>query len=132
MNKYIYSTGRRKTSSSRVFIQRGDGKLLVNNRDYRKYFFIKKLQLIVFYPFTVIEDNSYFEKINLYITVKGGGIFSQAFSVQHGISRCLCNYDKNLCIRIKNHGLLTRDSRKVERKKFGFRKARRRPQFSKR
>ncbi len=128
----IYSTGRRKTSSARVFMNEGNGKFLVNNINFKKYFVSKIRQLVIFYPFKIINDYSYINNFNFYITVKGGGISSQAVAIRHAITRILLKCDTNLRIVLKSAGLITRDSRKVERKKYGFRKSRCRHQYSKR
>ncbi len=128
----FYSTGRRKTSSARVFIKEGKNKFLINGIDFKKYFKDKIKQLLIFYPFKIINDYSYINKFNFYVTVNGGGISSQAFAIRHAITKILLKYDNNLRVILKNAGLITRDSRKVERKKYGFRKSRCRPQYSKR
>ncbi len=128
----LYSTGRRKTSSARIFLNsNGNGKIYINKKIFTEYFFIKKLQLVVLKPFKVLNIDLLF-KLNLYITVKGGGISGQAFAICHGISRVLLKYNIDFRKDLKIFGLITRDSRKVERKKFGLKKSRRRPQFSKR
>ncbi len=128
---YIYSTGRRKTSSARVFLKEGVGNIIINKIFYKKYFFHYTLQSLILLPFKII-GHEYLQKIDFYITVKGGGIYGQAISVQHGISRSLVKYKKSLRNILKPYGFITRDSRQVERKKYGLRKARRSPQFSKR
>ncbi len=132
MDNYIYSTGRRKTSSARIFLKKGSGLLLINNLVLNKYFNCNKFKLFIFFPFKVIGNINYINLIDLYITVKGGGIWGQAVAIRHGISRVLVKYDTSLFLKIKSSGLLTRDSRKVERKKFGLRKSRCKPQYSKR
>ncbi len=131
MLPYIYSTGRRKTSAARVFLKLGVGNIVVNKIYYKKYFFHYTLQELILLPFNIIGDE-YLRKIDLYITVKGGGMYGQAISVQHGISRSLVKYKKSLRSILKPYGFITRDPRQVERKKYGLRKARRSPQFSKR
>ncbi len=128
----MYSTGRRKTSSARVFMNVGKGKFIINGLVLEEYFKDRIKQLVVLYPFKVINDYSYIEKFNFYITVKGGGISSQAVSIRHGITRVLLKYNNELRVVLKHAGLITRDSREVERKKYGFRKSRCRPQYSKR
>ncbi len=128
----MYSTGRRKTSSARVFMKKGKGKFIINKCLLSDYFKDKIKQLIIFYPFKIINDYSYMDKFDFYITVKGGGVSSQALAIRHGITRVLLKYNNNLRVLLKNSGLITRDSREVERKKYGFRKSRCRPQYSKR
>ncbi len=128
----MYSTGRRKTSSARVFMNIGTGKILINKYKFKNYFKDKIKRLVIFYPFKIINDYSYIDKFDFYITVKGGGISSQVIAIRHGITRVLLKYNSNLRILLKNVGLITRDSREVERKKYGFRKSRCRPQYSKR
>ncbi len=132
MHIYKYSTGRRKTSSARVFLKKGSGKILINNISLKHYFPYKKFRLVILYPFKVIDRMKDLKIFDLYITVKGGGISSQSSAIRHGISRVLCLYDSSLRKKLKLEGLITRDSRKVERKKFGFKKSRCKPQFSKR
>ncbi len=131
MKKYIYSTGRRKTSSARVFISSGKGKIIINKIFFKKYFLFKINRLIVLKPFKIIGD-VYLESFDIYITVKGGGICSQSSAICHGISKALVKYDYSFCPVLRSSGLITRDSREVERKKYGFKKSRRKPQFSKR
>ncbi len=128
----LYSTGKRKTSSARVFMKKGNGKFSVNGISFKKYFNSKVKQLLIFYPFKIINDYSYMDKYNFYVTVNGGGVSSQAFAIRHAITKILLKYNNDLRIFLKNAGLITRDSRKVERKKYGFRKSRCRPQYSKR
>ncbi len=128
-----YNTGRRKSSSSRVFIKKGNGKVIVNNIEINKYFFMKKLQLIIFQPFNVINDkNCIIKNFDFYITVKGGGIFSQAVSIRYAISKFLLSLNSEYRTKLRTWGFITRDSREVERKKYGFRKSRCKHQFSKR
>ncbi len=128
----MYSTGRRKTSSARVFMNIGEGKFIINKFMLDEYFKDRIKQLAILYPFKIINDDSYMKKFNFYITVKGGGISSQAIAIRHGISRVLLKHNSKLRVILKSVGLITRDSRKVERKKYGFRKSRCRPQYSKR
>lgn len=127
-NQY-YGTGRRKKSSSRVFIKYGSGNIIINNNILEKYFFREIDRIVVCQPLKLVKME---DKLDLYITVKGGGVSGQSGAIRHGISRALILYNKNLRIDLRKYGFLTRDARKVERKKFGLRKARRRPQFSKR
>ncbi len=126
----LYSTGRRKTSSARVFMKEGNGNIIINKIDFKKYFFFIIMQKIILQPFFVIDN--FLNKFDFYITVKGGGIYGQAVAVRHGISRVILKYDLSLRSKLKICGFLTRDSRSVERKKYGFRKSRCRPQYSKR
>ncbi len=128
-----YNTGRRKSSSSRVFIKKGDGKIIINNIKINKYFFTKKLKLIIFQPFSVINDkNCTIKNFDFYITVKGGGIYAQAVSIRHAISKFLLSLNIEYRKKLRMWGFITRDSREVERKKYGFRKSRCKHQFSKR
>ncbi len=128
----MYSTGRRKTSSARIFMKKGEGKFIINGFILEKYFKSKIRQLIVLFPLNIVHNYDYINKFNFYITVKGGGISSQSIAIRHGITRILLKHNSNLRCVFKKLGLITRDSRKVERKKYGFRKSRCRPQFSKR
>ncbi len=130
----LYSTGRRKTSSARVFMKSGIGKIYINNLYFKKYIFCKIKRKIILFPFKIIKKkyNFFFNKFNFYITVKGGGISSQVIAIRHGISRVLLKYNNNFRKEFKLYKLITRDSRKVERKKYGFMKSRRKHQYSKR
>ena len=124
-----YATGKRKDAVARVWIKPGSGKVTVNDKDINPYFARPVLQMILRQPFTVagVED-----QFDVTATVKGGGLSGQAGAVKHGISKALQLYDPALRASLKAAGFLTRDSRVVERKKFGRRKARRSFQFSKR
>jgi len=124
-----YATGKRKDAVARVWIKPGSGKVTVNGREINKYFARPVLQMILRQPFTVagVED-----EFDVMATVKGGGLSGQAGAVKHGISKALQLYDPALRPALKAAGFLTRDSRVVERKKFGRAKARRSFQFSKR
>ena len=124
-----YATGRRKTSVSRVWVKYGKNQIIVNGKKSTDYFKRKILNTILEEPI-VKTDN--LEKLEIFSTVVGGGLSGQAGAIRHGISRALVNLDPNLRKKLKNLGFLTRDARKVERKKFGRHKARRSPQFSKR
>ena len=124
-----YATGRRKTSVSRVWIKYGKNQIIVNGKKSTDYFKRKILNTILEEP---IEKTDNLEKLEIFSTVVGGGLSGQAGAIRHGISRALVNLDPNLRKKLKNLGFLTRDARKVERKKFGKHKARRSPQFSKR
>ena len=128
-----YGTGRRKSSSARVFIRQPDGRrpsgIFVNNKPLDEYFVRDSLKLIIRQPLELVNlpDN-----YNIYVTVKGGGLSGQAGAIRLGISRALVQYDAELRPSLKGNGFLTRDSRKVERKKYGQPGARKRFQFSKR
>ena len=124
-----YATGRRKTSSARIYLSSGKGKITVNDKQLDVYFGRKVAQMLVMQPLEMTELK---DKLDINIKVKGGGSFGQAGAIRHGISRALISYDEELRPQLKKAGLLTRDPRKVERKKYGRRKARRRFQFSKR
>lgn len=126
---YNYGTGRRKSSSARVFLSSGTGKIIINNRILESYFCRKTTIMIIKQPLEIV-DMLY--KCNLYITVKGGGISGQVGAIRHGITRALIDFDSSFRSELRKSGFVTRDSRKVERKKVGFRKSRKRPQFSKR
>ena len=124
-----YATGRRKTSSARVYLQKGKGSILINDRKLDEYFGRKVAQMLVMQPLELVELA---DKVDIKIMVKGGGSFGQAGAIRHGISRALTEYDQELRPQLKKAGLLTRDSRRVERKKPGLVKARKSKQFSKR
>jgi small subunit ribosomal protein S9 len=124
-----YGTGRRKSSSARVFLQTGRGNIMVNNRSIDEYFDRETARMIIRQPLDTVDMN---EKFDIYVTVKGGGSSGQAGAVRLGIARALLKYDEALRGGLKTRGLLTRDARKVERKKVGLHKARRATQFSKR
>ncbi|MGP1931391.1 MAG: 30S ribosomal protein S9 [Arsenophonus sp. ET-YP4-MAG3] len=126
-NQY-YGTGRRKSSSARVFIKVGKGNITINQRNLNEYFKRETARMVVCQPLKFID----MLKLDLYITVKGGGISGQAGAVRHGITRALMKYDETLRPKLHKAGFVTRDARSVERKKVGLRKARRRPQYSKR
>ena len=117
----FYATGRRKTSSARVYLKKGKGNISVNDRKLDEYFGRKVAQMLVLQPLELVDLS---EKIDLRIKVKGGGSFGQAGAIRHGISRALISYDEELRPQLKKAGLLTRDPRKVERKKPGLVKAR--------
>lgn len=124
-----YATGKRKDAVARVWIKPGSGKVTVNGREQDKYFARPVLQMILRQPFTVAGVEGEFDVV---ATVKGGGLSGQAGAVKHGISKALQIYEPSLRGALKSAGFLTRDSRVVERKKYGRRKARRSFQFSKR
>ena len=124
-----YATGRRKTSSARIYLSSGKGNITVNDKQLDVYFGRKVAQMLVMQPLEMTELS---EKLDINIKVKGGGSFGQAGAIRHGISRALISYDEELRPQLKKAGLLTRDPRKVERKKPGLVKARKSKQFSKR
>lgn len=124
-----YGTGRRKTSTARVFIKPGTGKITVNQRELDTYFGRPTARLVVRQP---LELTQTVEQFDITVTVAGGGASSQAGAIRHGITRALISYNEELRSSLRAAGYVTRDARKVERKKVGLRKARRRPQFSKR
>ncbi|HIC33878.1 MAG TPA: 30S ribosomal protein S9 [Pseudomonadales bacterium] len=124
-----YGTGRRKSSAARVFLQSGTGRVLVNNRTLDEYFGRETARMIVRQP---LEVAGAVDQFDLRITVEGGGGSGQAGAIRLGIARALVEYDEKLRLPLRQAGLLTRDAREVERKKVGLRKARKRPQYSKR
>ena len=124
-----YATGRRKTSSARVYLSKGKGKIIINDRELSNYFGRQVAQMLVMQPLKLTELD---EIVDLKAMVKGGGSFGQAGAIRHGISRALLEYDESLRSQLKSAGLLTRDDRRVERKKPGLKKARKSSQFSKR
>ena len=124
-----YATGRRKTSSARIYLSSGKGHITVNDKQLDVYFGRKVAQMLVMQPLEMTELS---DKLDIKIKVKGGGSFGQAGAIRHGISRALIAYDEELRPQLKKAGLLTRDPRKVERKKPGLVKARKSKQFSKR
>ena len=124
-----YGTGRRKTSVARVYLRPGSGKIVVNRRDFEEYFPNQVLKMVIRQPLLLTETA---DKFDILVNVDGGGPTGQAGAIRHGISRALLEYNGELRPRLKAVGLLTRDARKVERKKYGQPKARKRFQFSKR
>ncbi len=124
-----YATGRRKTSSARVYLTSGKGDIIVNDKKLDIYFGRKVAQMLVMQPIEMTELSG---KLDINVKVKGGGSFGQAGAIRHGISRALISYDEELRAQHKKAGLLTRDDRRVERKKPGLVKARKSKQFSKR
>tara|TARA_B110000014_G_scaffold264151_1_gene263671 strand:- start:1470 stop:1859 length:390 start_codon:yes stop_codon:yes gene_type:complete len=129
MDDSKYGTGRRKSSAARVFLRSGTGRVLVNNRTLDEYFGRETARMIVRQPLEVVDAVDQFD---LRITVEGGGGSGQAGAIRLGIARALVDYDEKLRLPLRQAGLLTRDAREVERKKVGLRKARKRPQYSKR
>ncbi len=124
-----YGTGRRKTSTAQVFLQNGAGNITINKRPLDQYFGREVARMIVRQPLELVELN---DKFDINVTVQGGGSFGQAGAIRHGITRALMEYDESLRGSLRGAGYVTRDAREVERKKVGLRKARKRPQFSKR
>ncbi len=126
---YFYGTGRRKKSVARVRLYPGTGAVTVNGRDIDDYFGLETLKLIVRQPFAVTGNEG---KYDIVATVAGGGISGQAGAIRHGVARALLQADEEFRASLKKAGLLTRDPRMKERKKYGLKAARRAPQFSKR
>lgn len=124
-----YATGRRKTSSARVFLKPGSGKVQINGKAADEYLETPHGRAAVNQPFHLTDTKN---KFDAYITVSGGGVSGQADAIRHGVSRALLAADEALRSALKKAGLLTRDSRMVERKKYGLHKARKSTQFSKR
>ena len=126
---YFYGTGRRKSSVARVRVYNGTGKITINDRDIDDYFGLETLKLITRQPLTITGTA---DKFDIICRVGGGGVTGQAGAIRHGIARALLQYDESLRPTLKKAGLLTRDPRMKERKKYGLKGARRAPQFSKR
>lgn len=124
-----YGTGRRKTATARVYLRPGTGNITINKRSIDVYFGRETARMIVRQPLELVELVNKFDVI---VTVDGGGISGQAGAIRHGITRALMEYDESLRSALRKAGFVTRDAREVERKKLGLRKARKRPQFSKR
>jgi len=124
-----YGTGRRKTATARVFLSAGTGKLVINNRTLEQYFGRETARMVVRQPLVLVNSD---DKFDFNITVKGGGGTGQAGAIRLGITRALMQFDETLRPELRTAGFVTRDARKVERKKVGLHKARKRPQFSKR
>jgi small subunit ribosomal protein S9 len=129
MSDTFYSTGRRKTSTARVFLRKGSGNITVNRRPLDQYFGRETARMIVRQP---LEKASLADNFDITVTVKGGGSSGQAGAIRHGITRALIEYDGELRSPLRRAGFVTRDARQVERKKIGLHKARRAPQYSKR
>jgi small subunit ribosomal protein S9 len=125
----IYATGKRKTSIARVWIEPGDGKFIINERALKDYFGRETCEMVALQPLELTGTRNQF---NVTVNVKGGGISGQTVAIRHGISKALLQYNLDFKDTLKKAGLLTRDSRVKERKKYGRRGARRRPQYSKR
>jgi len=124
-----YGTGRRKTSTARVFLRPGTGSIVINKRSLDEYFGRETARMVVRQPLELTEN---LEKFDVIINVSGGGGNGQAGAIRHGITRALMQYDETLRPSLRAAGYVTRDAREVERKKVGLRKARKKPQFSKR
>ncbi len=129
MAEQYYATGRRKTSSARVYLNTGAGEIVVNGKPLDVFFGRKTAQMIVRQPLELVDMMG---NIDVKVTVSGGGISGQAGAIRHGITRALISYDEALRSPLRKAGFVTRDAREVERKKVGLRKARRATQFSKR
>ncbi len=129
-NGAFYGTGRRKSSVARVYLTPGNGNIIVNKRPIEEYFGLETLKVIVNQPFKATATEG---KFDVKVNVKGGGISGQAGAIRHGISRALLEVDSDeYRVTLKQAGFLTRDPRTKERKKYGLKKARKAPQFSKR
>jgi small subunit ribosomal protein S9 len=129
MAQQNYGTGRRKTSTARVYLTPGDGSITVNGRPLDQFFGRETARMIVRQP---LEATELKDKISCQVTVCGGGTTGQAGAIRHGIARALLEYDEEQRSTLRQAGYLTRDARMVERKKVGLHKARKRPQYSKR
>lgn len=129
MTEPIYATGKRKTSIARVWLEPGEGKFSVNERGLKEFFGRETCEMVALQAFEVTGTQSRF---NVRVNVQGGGISGQSVAIRHGISKALLQYNPELKDALKKAGFLTRDSRVKERKKYGLRGARRRPQYSKR
>lgn len=127
--EYIYATGKRKSSIARVNIIPGTGKITINKKDLNDFYTLDSLRAIVLKPFNAAN---LMEKYDVVATVKGGGFSGQAGAIAHGIAKALASTDSEVHTILKRNGLLTRDSRVKERRKYGLKKARKAPQFSKR
>ena len=123
------ATGRRKTSTARVFLRPGNGDIQINKRSLEQYFGRETARMLVRQPLELVEAT---DKFDVIVNVTGGGINGQAGAIRHGITRALMEYDQSLRTPLRKAGYVTRDARKVERKKVGLHKARRAPQYSKR
>jgi small subunit ribosomal protein S9 len=128
-NEKYYGTGRRKSSVARVYLVPGSGKITINNRDIDEYLGLETLKVVVRQPLVLTGTEG---KFDVKVNVKGGGYTGQAGAIRHGISRALLEVDGEYRPTLKSAGFLTRDPRMKERKKYGLKKARRAPQFSKR
>jgi len=129
MAEIQYGTGRRKTSAARVFITTGKGEIIVNGRPLDQFFGRETARMVVR---QALQATGMGERIDVQATVSGGGTSGQAGAIRHGLARALVNYNEDMRLPLRQAGFLTRDARKVERKKVGLHKARKRPQYSKR
>ena len=129
IGNYYYGTGRRKSAVARVFIRRGSGKFVVNEKPVDEFFTRETGRMVVRQPLKLVNHEASFD---IMVNVKGGGTTGQAGAIRLGLARALVEYDENLKPALRKAGLMTRDAREVERKKVGLHKARRRKQFSKR
>jgi small subunit ribosomal protein S9 len=127
--QHYYGTGRRKSAVARVFAKSGTGRIVINNKQIEEYFGRKTDQMVVRQPLELVSLG---EKIDVVVTVVGGGPSGQAGAIRHGLTRALIDLDENLRQPLRRAGYVTRDAREVERKKVGLHGARRRPQYSKR
>ena len=129
-----YGTGRRKSSTARVFLRAGKGEIIINNKTLEDYFGRDTSRMVVRQPLRLLSEKFDIDpaKFDIYITVKGGGISGQAGAIRHGMTRAFMAHKAELRPALKAAGFVTRDDRKVERKKPGFRKARKKEQYSKR
>ncbi len=124
-----YGTGRRKSSTARVFLSQGSGSIVVNNKALDEYFGRETARMVVRQPLELTEN---LDRFDIKVTVTGGGGSGQAGAIRHGITRALMDYDESLRGQLRKAGFVTRDAREVERKKVGLHGARKRPQYSKR
>jgi len=129
MTTQYYATGRRKSSSARVYLRPGKGDITINNRPIDTFFGRETSRMVVRQPLELTEMS---DKFDIMVNVNGGGITGQAGAIRHGITRALIEYDETLRSPLRQAGFVTRDARQVERKKIGLHKARKRPQYSKR
>ena len=129
MSETNYATGRRKSSAARVYLTTGSGNIVVNDRPLDSFFGRETARMVVRQP---LQTVSMLERVDVKVTVTGGGTTGQAGAIRHGIARALVDYDEELRRPLRQAGFLTRDAREVERKKVGLHKARKRPQYSKR
>ena len=127
--KYYYGTGRRKSSVARVFMQKGSGQIIVNGKPVDQYFARETGRMVIRQPLQITD---HLESFDIMVNVCGGGETGQAGAIRHGVTRALIDFSAELKPTLSHAGFVTRDAREVERKKVGFRKARRRKQFSKR
>lgn len=127
--EHYYGTGRRKTSTARVFVRPGSGSITVNNRPLDRFFGRQTARMIVKQPLELVNMS---DRFDISVTVSGGGTTGQAGAIRHGLTRALINFDESLRSTLRKAGFVTRDAREVERKKVGLRKARRATQYSKR